>query len=122
MKRRGPVVAVSIALVTALTIGAWALFNATNESVLPADPTAVYDPVLAGEELPTGYRQVLDRDQIEPIYHPEFTSASGVVWPADALVIGISSSETAKAYPVTHLNRHEMVIDSLDGEPLLVSW
>lgn len=122
MSKRGPLIAVSIVLLAAAAIGAWALTNGTDESLFPADPAAVYDPVRAGEELPTGYRQVLGRDQIEPIYHPEFASASDVEWPEDTLVIGISSSETAKAYPVTHLNRHEMVIDSLDGEALLVSW
>jgi hypothetical protein len=37
-------------------------------------------------------------------------------------VIGVAAAETAKAYPVTHLNSREMVIDSLDGIPILVSW
>lgn len=86
------------------------------------DPNNVYDPVRAGEPTPPGYRQLLDRDQILPVYDPVFTSASLVDWPAEMLVIGISGEETAKAYPVTHLNQREMVIDSLEGTPLLVSW
>jgi hypothetical protein len=36
--------------------------------------------------------------------------------------IGVSAEETAKAYPVTHLDQREMVIDSIGGIPLLVVW
>ncbi len=87
-----------------------------------ADPLEVYDPVAAGETLPDGYRPFLDRDQIVPVYEPEFTTAAGVDWPADSLVVGIEGAETAKAYPITHLNQREMVLDFLDGIPILVSW
>ncbi len=86
------------------------------------DPGVVYDPIQAGEPLPDGYRKGLDRDQILPVYDPAFTAAGGVDWPEDSLVIGVAGAETAKAYPVTHLNSREMVIDSLDGIPILVSW
>ena len=92
-----------------------------NGAALP-DPGAVYDPVQAGEHRPSGYRQVLDRDQIRPVYRPEFTSLDLVDWPADMLVIGVAGEESAKAYPVTHLNQREMVIDFLEGTPILVSW
>jgi hypothetical protein len=87
-----------------------------------SDPAEVYDPVSAGETLPDGYRRGLERDQILPVYDPVFTSAAQVDWPGDSLVIGVAGGETAKAYPVTHLNSREMVIDSLDGIPILVSW
>ncbi len=93
-----------------------------ESTVEPVDPGAVYDPVLAGEPLPEGYRQLLDRDQIAPIYNPEFTTPDQVDWPEDSLVIGLAGAETAKAYPVTHLNQREMVIDSLEGIPVLVTW
>ena len=95
---------------------------APDATVVRSDPSDVYDPVRAGEPTPPGYRQLLDRDQILPVYDPVFTSASLVDWPAEMLVIGISGEETSKAYPVTHLNQREMVIDSLEGTPLLVSW
>ena len=119
---RAAVAAASFVALTAAGVGAWAVFGTADNFPVPADPAAVYDPVLAGEELPTGYRALLGRDQIEPIYDPAFTSADNVEWPPDSLVIGISGAHTSKAYPVTHLNSHEMVIDSLDGDPLLVSW
>ena len=96
--------------------------TSVDATAFRTDPNDVYDPVKAGEPIPPGYRQLLDRDQILPVYNPVFTRADLVDWPAGMLVIGVSGEETAKAYPVTHLNQREMVIDSLDGSPLLVSW
>ena len=87
-----------------------------------ADPDITYDPVRAGDPLPEGYRQLLDRDQIAPVYEPVFTAPDAVDWPGDSLVIGVAGVATAKAYPVTHLNQREMVIDSLEGIPILVTW
>ena len=34
----------------------------------------------------------------------------------------LAGETEAKAYPVTHLNSREMVIDSLEGIPILVTW
>ncbi len=86
------------------------------------DPTAVHDPYTAGQELPDGYRQLLPRDFIRPVYQPRFTTADGIDWPGDADVIGVLIEGEAKAYPVSFLNGREMVVDELGGEPLLVSW
>lgn len=85
-------------------------------------PSSVHDPYAAGEELPVGYRQVLPRDAIRPVYQPRFTTAADIDWPDDADVIGVSIEGQAKAYPVSFLNFREMVLDELAGEPLLVSW
>ncbi len=92
------------------------------EARLLANPDSTYNPVTAGEQLPPGYRQLLARDQIAPIYNPEFTTPGGVDWPEDMLVIGIAGDSAAKAYPVTPLNQREMVVDSLEGIPVLVTW
>jgi hypothetical protein len=94
----------------------------TTPTLIRADPTETYDPVEAGEPPPEGFRQLLTRDQIAPVYDPEFTSADTVDWPQDMLVLAISGTSESKAYPVTHLNQREMVIDHIDGEPILVSW
>jgi hypothetical protein len=91
-------------------------------TLVRADPVETYDPVEAGEPPPDGFRQLLARDQIAPVYEPEFTSADTVDWPQDMLVVAISGASESKAYPVTHLNQREMVIDHIDGEPILVSW
>lgn len=113
---------VASALAFALIVGGPDRPNATETLGLLAGPDEVYNPVSAGEPLPGGYRQLLRRDAILPVYDPEFTSADEVDWPNESLIVGVAGAETAKAYPVTHLNSREMVIDSLDGIPILVSW
>ncbi|MEN8239248.1 MAG: hypothetical protein ABFR53_08620, partial [Actinomycetota bacterium] len=77
--------------------------GATGAS-LAVDIDAVYDPVAAGEPLPESFRQLLGRDQIEPIYDPQYTTRDQVDWPQDMLILGVEGTETAKAYPITHLN------------------
>ena len=96
--------------------------DAADSDVSAVDFSSEYDPVQSGEPTPQGFRQLLARDQIPPIYDPTFTSADDVDWPTDSLVVGVAGVTEAKAYPVTHLNRHEMVNDIIEGEPILVSW
>lgn len=95
---------------------------ATPEVQRTVDIGAVYNPVKEGETLPEGFRQLLARDQIEPVYDPQYTSQDQVDWPDGMLILGVEGTATQKAYPITHLNQREMVIDELDGEPILVSW
>jgi hypothetical protein len=86
------------------------------------DPDGVYNPVTAGEPLPDGFRQLLPRDAIRPIYDPVFVRSWQVGWPGDTDVIGVARGGEAKAYPVSHLNGRELVVDEIDGWPILVSW
>jgi hypothetical protein len=86
------------------------------------DPAGVYDPARAGEPLPEGYRPLLRRDAIHPVYEPVFVDARDIDWPDNTDVIGVAGAGQAKAYPVSHLNRREMVIDDIEGIPILVSW
>ena len=86
------------------------------------DPASVYDPVLADEVLPEGYRQLLGRDDIAPVYDPSFVNADGVGWPDESLVIGVDIDGEARAYPVGFLNRREIVNDRHQGIPTLVTW
>ncbi len=83
---------------------------------------AAYDPVTAGEPLPDGFRQLLPRDGIQPIYDPQFVAAADADWAGATQVIGVAAGGEAKAYPVSFLNRHEMVDDFIAGEPILVTW
>ena len=85
-------------------------------------PEGVHDPVAAGEPVPDDFRQLLRRDAILPIYNPTFKTASETDWRDDVLVIGVELDGEAKAYPVSFLNRREMVIDWIGGTPILVSW
>jgi hypothetical protein len=87
-----------------------------------ADPDAVYDPVDVGDPLPTGFRQILPRDAILPVYDPKFVAASDSSWSDGTLVIGLELDGQSRAYPVGFLNRREMVIDSVAGIPVLVTW
>ena len=117
--------AAASALIFALFVGVL-LTSAPQDNpppaVLIANPQLTYNPIDAGETLPSGFRQLLDRDQIAPIYNPTFTTPTKVDWPDQMLVIGVAIDDAAKAYPVTPLNQREMVIDSLQGIPILVTW
>jgi hypothetical protein len=104
----------------------WAFTEDTGpirtESSERVDPDGVYNPVTAGEPLPDGFRQLLPRDAIRPIYDPVFVRARQTRWPDDTDVIGVARGGEAKAYPVSHLNGRELVVDEIDGWPILVSW
>ncbi len=87
-----------------------------------ADPDGVFDPVRAGDPLPPGFRQLLPRDGILPVYDPQFVAAEEAPWSDGTLVIGLEIDGESRAYPVGFLNRREMVIDSVAGIPVLVTW
>ena len=82
----------------------------------------LYDPVREGETLPDGYRPVISRDGIRPVYRPTFVRADDSVWPDDELVIGVEIDGDARAYPVGFLNRREIVLDMHRGIPTFVTW
>ena len=117
-----------VLLIGAIGLGAltiWAFWPGgarVGTAGVRADPGDVYNPVTAGEPLPDGFRQLLPRDAIRPVYEPEFASAGLVRWPGGTQVIGVTSGDEAKAYPVSFLNRREMVVDSINGIPILVTW
>jgi hypothetical protein len=119
-----------VALVLSRVPGADLAAVSTTVAVVAAEPQAgpvvdveaVYNPFKAGDPMPEGFRQLLARDQIEPVYNPVFTTADQVDWPSEMLVVAVASGGIAKAYPVTHLNQREMVIDFIAGSPILVSW
>lgn len=85
-------------------------------------PRDAYNPVAAGERLPDGFRQLLPRDAIRPVYDPQFVSAASIPWPATIDVIGVTLGGEARAYPVSFLNGRELVVDEIDNVPILVSW
>ena len=91
------------------------------ETTPPASSSS-YDPRSAGEALPRGFRQVLPRDAIRPIYSPQFVPAAASDWHDDVMVIGVERGGEAKAYPVSLLNLREIVNDQLDQLPILVTW
>lgn len=113
--------------VAVLAVGIlWLVGSPTNRFQVDTGPVevpeGVHDPVAAGEPVPDDFRQLLRRDAILPIYNPKFKTVVESDWPDDVLVIGIELDGEAKAYPVSFLNRREMVIDWIGGTPILVSW
>jgi hypothetical protein len=64
----------------------------------------------------------LGLDTITPIYSPEFSPADEARVHDGTFVIGLAIDDEARAYPVSILNRHEMVNDVVGGVPVLVTW
>lgn len=62
------------------------------------------------------------RDGIPALDHPPTVSATQADWADDDLVLGILAGGEARAYPIAVLNWHELVNDTLGGEPILVSF
>ncbi len=116
---------ISAALIL-VALSAWA-FSENTDAVRTAagirvGPDDAYNPVAAGESLPDGFRQLLPRDAIRPVYDPTFVTAEATPWADDTHVIGVTLGGEAKAYPVSFLNGRELVVDELDKVPILVSW
>ena len=117
----GLILLVGLALAVSILMGPEATrVQVADGPVTP--PEDQFDPVAAGDGTPPGFRQLLPRDAILPVYNPTFRSASSTQWSDETLVIGVEVGGEAKAYPVTFLNRREMVIDWIGGTPVLVSW
>ncbi len=53
----------------------------------------LHDPVDAGEDLPEGFRQVLGRDWINPVYTPTFTDADQVGWSGSPSCSGLGRGQ-----------------------------
>jgi hypothetical protein len=62
------------------------------------------------------------RDGIPALDHPPSLRASEASWGDDEPVLGVVVGGEARAYPVAILNWHELVNDTLGGEPILVSF
>jgi hypothetical protein len=62
------------------------------------------------------------RDGIRALVDPRSVSAQEADWGEDEIVVGVVRGEEARAYPVAILNWHELVNDTLGGEPILVSY
>jgi hypothetical protein len=60
---------------------------------------------------------------IPPIHSPKYEPAAEVTWLGDQdVVIGYTTGGHAWAYPLRILNFHEIVNDTLNGEPVLISY
>ncbi len=62
------------------------------------------------------------RDGIPALDQPATVAAAQAEWANDDLVLGVVVAGEARAYPIAILNWHELVNDTLGGEPILVSF
>lgn len=63
------------------------------------------------------------KDGIPPIDKPQFASASSIDWLADdAPVIVVQLADAARAYPIEILIWHEIVNDTFDDTPIVVTF
>lgn len=100
-----------------------AVVTGVNGSEAPVPIDSVANPITEQDvALPDGYRIVFARDAIDPIYEPEHVAADQIGWSDETLIIGARVNDESRAYPIDHLNRREIVNDTLDGLPILVTW
>ena len=62
------------------------------------------------------------RDGIPALYEPEVQGVVHAPWSDDERVVGISWEGGARAYPISILVWHELVNDTIEGRPILVSY
>lgn len=62
------------------------------------------------------------RDGIPALDHPEAVVADQAGWADEEMVLGMTWKGAARAYPIAILNWHELVNDTLEGRPILVSY
>ena len=80
---------------------------------------------VAAAESPIGF-QAVPRDAFPVFDNPKMlpaaeAEAKGFVTDRD-MVIGVARGREAKAYPITVMGVHELGNDTIDGEPIAVSW
>ena len=69
-------------------------------------------------------RQILRiRDGIRPLYEPRFERMEEVKWltPSDRVIVLLGESRAA-VYPLKILEYHEIVNDTFDGRPILITY
>ncbi len=62
------------------------------------------------------------RDGIPSLEDPVMVSPGDTPWAEDVLVLGFAAGGSARAYPIPILDWHEIVNDTVGGQPILISW
>ncbi len=74
------------------------------------------------EHLPDPIVQVVPRDAIPAIHNPRFLPAGKASLAPGEKVLGIVIGNEAHAYPLIDLDRHEVVDDTVGGQPIAATW
>jgi hypothetical protein len=77
-----------------------------------ATPTPREDPIV----------QLLDRDAIPAVRHPEFVRADKAKLADGEKILGVVIGGEARAYPLIDLDSHEVVDDVVGRKPIAATW
>lgn len=105
---------------TTLCIAGFAFALATACAAAPAEQDDLPRPKkIEGDAVST----LLPPDAIPAIDDPRFVPASEAGFMRDdEPVVGLVVDGVAKAYSLWHLDRHEIVNDTVAGDPVAVTW
>jgi hypothetical protein len=103
----------------------WNVFRLMIPAVLLFAPSAMADWDFSRSSIPTG--EIMSggppRDGIPALTNPRYVSSSEADFMRDDEdVLGLVVGGEARAYPIRVLSWHELVNDTIVGEPVLVSW
>ena len=80
-------------------------------------------PATAADLRPDEIVTVLPKDAIPAILKPRFGDSKSAAWLSGRdLVVGVEFSGDSRAYPVATLSHHEIVNDTVGGQPIAVTW
>jgi len=100
------------------------LLTASWNAPLAADASVQNGFVLDPSDIPV--EEILPggppRDGIPALDHPTHVAASAEPWGEDEMVIGVNWNGESRAYPLSILEWHELVNDTVGGRPILVSY
>ena len=82
----------------------------------------VLGAVLAGQDKPEGYRQILPRGRIAAVNAPTYVPASEADIDDESWVLGVVIDGEPRAYSLNLLNAHEVVNDSVGETNFAAVW
>jgi hypothetical protein len=104
-------------------VGAGMKANDTGKKTLSAGRKESFDVTQHSIPLKEISDGGVAKDTIPALIDPKFIPAKKVRFLSSwDRVLGVKYEDTAKAYPIRILNYHELVNDTVQGKPILVSW
>jgi hypothetical protein len=80
-------------------------------------------PATGADLRPDEIVTVLPKDAIPAILRPMFVESQSAAWLGERdLVVGVDFGGDSRAYPVPTLSHHEIVNDTVGGQPIAVTW
>jgi hypothetical protein len=80
-------------------------------------------PGISADLRPEAIVTVLPKDAIPAILTPRFGDSKSSPWLSSRdLVVGVEIGGDSRLYPVATLSHHEIVNDTVGGQPIAVTW